>query len=267
MATTSGLPTQNPQRAPGHAVGFGEGIELHSHLFGAGVGEKAAAGLAVKHELGIGVIVEDDDVVSFGKLDELGIKRGGRCYGGGVVGIGDHHQFGALSHGGGDFVQVDDIAVFRALGHIVNLGAGQARAVCKDGVAGVRHKDGIAGIHDGKGDMGQAFLRAQKGENFGIGIQRNVIAALIPIGNGAAQGLCIREGIEVIFRVKGALAQRLHDMRGGRDIRRADGQIHHGQPLRKAPGAGFGQLVEDADGKGIHTFGKLQSRSLPKESM
>lgn len=47
-------------------------------------------------------------------------------------------------------------------------------------------------------------------------------------------------------------------MRGGGNVGRADGEIHHRQALGNPLGAHLGQLTEDTDAKGIHSVGKLQ---------
>ena len=47
-------------------------------------------------------------------------------------------------------------------------------------------------------------------------------------------------------------------MRGGGNVGRADGEIHHRQALGNPLGAHLGQLTEDTDAKGVHSVGKLQ---------
>ncbi len=202
--------------------------------------------------------MQNDDIVFGGKRDKLMIKAIRRQNRRGVVGIGYHHQLGLLGYGRGDLVQIDEIPVFRTLRHRIQRGARQARPIGKDGVAGIWHEDNVAWVYDGKRDMRQPFLGAQKRDDFGGRVQRYAVAAQIPGGYGLAECLGIAQGIEIVFRHKRFTAERLHDMRGGGNVGRADGEIHHRQALGNPLGAHLGQLTEDTDAKGIHSVGKLQ---------
>ena len=93
------------------------------------------------------------------------------------------------------------------------------------------------------------------------GVQADAVAAQIPGGYGTAQRIGIAQGIEIAFRPEGLTAQRLHDMRRGGDIGCADGEIDHRQPLCGPLCAHPGQLAENTDAKGVHSFGKLQGGS------
>ncbi len=56
-----------------------------------------------------------------------------------------------------------------------------------DRIARVRHQHHVARRRDGLRDVGEALLRAERGDDLGVGIELHAEAALVIGGLGAAQ--------------------------------------------------------------------------------
>ena len=70
--------------------------------------------------------------------------------------------------------------------------------------------------------MSKPFLRAEQRNHLGARIERHAVTARIPRGDSVRKGLGIADRVDVIMFVARRLAQRVDDVRRGRDIRRAD---------------------------------------------
>ena len=75
--------------------------------------------------------------------------------------------------------------------------------------------------------MTQALLGAENAGNLGLGIQRHPIAPLIPLGHCLQQLRQIHNGIEIVLGLQRFLTEHLGNMRCGRNVGRADGEINH----------------------------------------
>ncbi len=67
------------------------------------------------------------------------------------------------------------------------MGAGDDRAVDVDGVAGIGNEHGVARVEDGEAEVGDALLGADGDDGFGVGIEVDVVARLVPVADGLAQ--------------------------------------------------------------------------------
>ena len=56
-----------------------------------------------------------------------------------------------------------------------------------DGVAGIGHGDGVARVEHGEAEVGDALLGADGDDGLGLGVEVDVVAALVPVADGLAQ--------------------------------------------------------------------------------
>lgn len=93
-------------------------------------------------------------------------------------------------------------------------------------VTGVRNQHHIPFIHHGQRNVRQPLLRAQQGTDFPVRVQYNPIAFPVPAGNSIQQLIPVTDGIHIILRVGGSLAERLCDMGRGRYVWRSDTKVN-----------------------------------------
>ena len=111
--------------------------------------------------------------------------------GGGVRREVEDERLGARGHAGEMVFQLGQKLVAVVEGDADDVGAGDDGAVDVDGVAGVGDEDGVARVEDGEAEVGDAFLGADGDDGFGLGVEIDVVAALVPVADGLAQA---REG-------------------------------------------------------------------------
>ena len=68
-----------------------------------------------------------------------------------------------------------------------DVGSGDDGAVDVDGIAGIGDEHGVARIENREAEMGDAFLGADGDDGFGVGIEVDVVARLVPVADGLAQ--------------------------------------------------------------------------------
>lgn len=127
------------------------------------------------------------DVVFLGQGHHALEERQVDALGGRVAGEAQHHHLGLrnrLAHGALEFLEEVHA---RRHAHGADVGAGDDRAVDVDRVAGVGHQHGIATVQGGQHQVRQAFLGADGDDGFGIGIELDRVAALVPVTDGLAQ--------------------------------------------------------------------------------
>ena len=212
---------------PCQAIGLGEGIKLHSHLLSPRKPQKASRLTAVKYQLAVGIVVEDNDLILSGKIDQLLIKRVRSQGCGGIIGIRHHHQLRRPGHILRNILKPDDIAIFLLLRHIEKLRPRDQRPVGKYRVAGIRHQHRFPLVHNGQGDMGKSLLRSQKGTDLAAGVQLYAVAPLIPKGHCLQKGLLVINRVDIILLICRRPAQGLPDMGSRRYIGRSHAQIDH----------------------------------------
>ena len=102
--------------------------------------------------------------------------------------------------------------------------------------------------------MSKPFLRAEQRNHLGARIERHAVTARIPRGDSVRKGLGIADRVDVIMFVARRLAQRVDDVRRGRDIRRADAQIDHMTSLRKLFFLHVEQDRKNSNAKTVHAL-------------
>ena len=102
---------------------------------------------------------------------------------------------------------------------------GEIRPDLIDGIGRIRNEHVIAGVHERQGDMGDALLRADEGDDFRSRIERNTEPRPIPVGARLAVGRHALIGrILVIRNFSRSRVQFFDDVVGGRQIRVAYSQ-------------------------------------------
>ncbi len=130
-----------------------------------GVARNDGALVAVEGDLGVGVVVHDEDLVGAGELDHaleepLGHDRAGR-----VVGVVEVHQLGLARDVLVDRAEVGDEAELGLERHQHGLGACEPRAAGVDGVAGVGGERVVAGVEEGEVEVEDRLLGADRGDD------------------------------------------------------------------------------------------------------
>jgi hypothetical protein len=148
--------------------------------------DQGGVAVEARHELGIGA-VEHQERLGRQAGGEAGHLRGVDHRAGGVVGVGDEDEGGALAAGGEDGV---DVGAALGLGHLDRGGAGgeRADAVEAEAVLGVDHLGAGAGV--ALVEQGEDLVRAGAADD-ALGVE--------PVhgGDGGAQGGVGAVGIDV----------------------------------------------------------------------
>ena len=123
-------------------------------------------------------------------------------------------------------------------GHADDVGAGDDRAVDVDGVAGVGDDDGVARVEDGEAEVGDALLGADGDDGLGVGIEIDVVAGLVPVGDGAAQaGQAAGDGIAMGGGLLRGLDELVDDVLGRGSVGVAHAEVD--DVFAAAAGAGL----------------------------
>ena len=110
--------------------------------------------------------------------------------------------------------------------HRAQGGAGEDLAEGMDRIAGVRRHHHVARRHDRLGEVGEALLRPEGDDHLGLGIERDVEAALVVAGEGAAQARDAARGrVAVDLGVVQGLDQLLHHVRRRRPVGVAHAEV------------------------------------------
>ncbi len=101
--------------------------------------------------------------------------------------------------------------------------AGEGDGVHVDGIGGVADDDGVACGEEGEHEVGEAFLGADGGDDFAVGVEFDAVAAFVFEGDFAAEVVeADGDGVAVIAGVLGGLGEFLEDEIG----RGIDGVAH-----------------------------------------
>jgi hypothetical protein len=110
--------------------------------------------------------------------------------------------------------------------HRADHAAGHQEAEGVDRVARVRHEDDVARRGDRLGDVGEALLGAEGGDDLRVGIELHAEAARIVARLRLAQaGDAFGGGIAVGARLPRRLDELLDDVLGGRQVRIAHAEV------------------------------------------
>jgi hypothetical protein len=202
-------------------------VELAAHVHRAGDLEERGLASAVVVDLGVGVIVADDQVMASGEGHHLAeeLERGGRRRR--VVRIIQvhHAHAGAALHDGLELFEVGEKTVLLAQREWERQAAHQMHGRGVDGVARIGHEHPLAGIHEGEREVGDALLGADQREDFALGLYAHAEASLEePRGRAAELDHAPVRRILVVGRIARSALDGLQDERGRREVRIADAE-------------------------------------------
>ena len=176
----------------GHGVGLGQRGELDRDVAGAVDLEDRGGRIAVEVDLGVGEVGEHPEVVLLREGDQLAVEVEVADLRGGVRREGDHDGHGLrhrVGHGAVEraqvFLGIEPSVVER--GDVAEHAAGDHEAVGVDRVGGVGDEHDVAGCGDRHGEVGEALLGAEGGDDLGLGVELHPEAAGVVAGLGAAE--------------------------------------------------------------------------------
>ena len=125
--------------------------------------------------------------------------------------------------------------------HVADGAARHQEAEGVDRVARARHEHDVARRGDRLRHVGEAFLRAERGDDLALGVELHAEAAGVIGGLRAPEpGDAARGGVAVGARLRDRLDQLVEDMRRGRQVGIAHAEIDDVGAARRArpPSAG-----------------------------
>ena len=215
-----GVADQEPHPPAGHGERLGQGVELDGHVLGPRHLQDGGRGVPVEGDVGVGEVVDQDDLVLLGELHQTGHPCQVDALGGRVVREGEDHHPGLgpcrlpRLHEVVEEGLAGTASVLRPGGvqaDVAHVGAGEEGCVDVDGIGRRRHECGVARPHQHPHQVGQAFFGADRGDHFGVGVQLHLELAQIEIGDGLTDlGDPTAGRVAVVARVPSGLGQLLH---------------------------------------------------------
>ncbi len=145
-----------------------------------------------------------------------------------IAGKTQNHHFGlgnGLPHGFFNFLEKIHAGDH---GHRTNIGTGNNGTIDMNGVTGIGHQHSVALVQRCQHQVGQAFFGTDGNDRFTIRIQVHIVAALVPIGHGAAQTRdAFGDRISMSVRAGSRLDQLFHDVRRCRSVWVPHGHINN----------------------------------------
>gem|GEM_PF-6943340 len=136
--------------------------------------------------------------------------------------------------------------------HRTHLGSGDHRPVDMDRVAGVGHQHRVALVESSQHQVRQAFLRADGDDGFTFRVDLDLVAFLVPVGDGPTQARdATRGGVAVGIFTLGDLHQLFDDVRWGGAVGVAHAQVDDVLATAAGSHLEFGSDIEDVRGETI----------------
>ncbi len=235
----------------GHIVGFGHGGEFDADILSAVCGQERGGFVAVEAGFTVGEIGNEKDVVFFGQRHGFDPEFRLNGDGAGVVRVVEDNQLGARLEVLEGVLNAGEEGVIIAEGDGHNAAASEGDGIHVDGVGGVSDDDGIAGGEEGEHEVGEAFLGADGGDDFAVGIELDAVAAFVFEGDFAAEVVEAHgDGVAVIAGVFGGFGEFVDDEVGGG----VDG-VAHAQVDDIGAGAAFFRL------EGVEACKKIRGKT------
>ncbi len=229
--------------------------------------EERRRAVAVVGDLGVGVVVDDDDVVAPGEIDDPGEEVVLDDAARGVVRVVDEHQPGARGHVGRDRVEVGLEAELGQQRHRHRLRAGQERAGGVDRVAGIARQRDVARVQEGQVDVGDGLLGPHRRDDLGRRIEGHAEAGGVELGHRVAVALAPAVGgVLVGVRAPHLVAHHVHHQAGGGRVRIPDAQGDDVDALGPLGGDLLLDLGEEVRGEPPEPFGSDGPRAQSSSS-
>ena len=201
-------------------------MELDGDILGPVRLQDARRPVAVVGDLGIGVVVGQQEVVAPRERDRLIEELERRRRRGRVVGVVQEHQLRLLERIRGDGAQIGQEAAAGPQRHRVGNALGHDRRRAVHGVAGVRYDRHVAGVQQRPGQVREPFLGADQSENVGGGLEGHAEAPAVPVRHSplVLDGTAVGR-IAVAADVGGAFHERVDDVGRRREIGIAHAEV------------------------------------------
>ena len=245
---------QKADTRTGDVKRLGEREELHAHLERAGILQEASARLAVKHDIGIRVVMDDEQVVLAGESDDLLVDLGRAHRAHRVGGQRHNHVLGTIGHLGIDTRHIGQVIVLRHQRIVLELGIGDLGTRLKDRVARIGNQDGVTRIEQGQAQMAHALLRAVARLHHGRCNARNAKATLIVIAHGLFEFGQVAQGVLPHLGILGRLCERLDHVAVRLKVGRAHAHVVNGLALSLQREQLVVERGEDLRAKAVETL-------------
>ena len=210
----------------GHVEILAGRVQLHADVFRARSGEEAQRFVAVVNQADVGGVVDDDEVVALGEVDDLGEELRSGAGAGRVVRIVQHEHLGLGQHVGRDTVEVRQIIVLRRQCEVVHLAAVIFCVCTEHGITWNRHDDVVAGGDEGGRQNGERRLAANGVEHFRVGVDAADAADVVEEpGGGFLERLATIIGVTAVGRFLCLLVEFGDDLRKSHFVRLADAHV------------------------------------------
>jgi hypothetical protein len=240
-----GVADQVGHAPAGHGEGLGHRVQLDRALLGPFGLEDRGWAEAVEAELGVGVVVDQQNLVLEGEVDHP-LHEGQVDAGGGrVVGERQHDHPGPGPGEAPGLLDVLEEVLVGADGDLADVGPGEQRPPDVDGVRRRGDQGGVARLEQHPHQVGEALLGPNGGDGLGLRVEVDAEAPGVQVGHGLAQlGDAPAGRVAVVARVPDRLAQLVHGRRGRRQVGVAEAEVDH--VLAGPPGRHL-QPVDDGE--------------------
>ena len=245
---------QKADAGTGDVKRLGKREELHAHLERTGILQEAAAGLAVKHDVGVRVVMNDQQIVLAGKGDNLLVDLGRTHRADRVRGQRHDHIFGTISNLGIDTRHIGQVIMLGNQRIVFELGIGDLGTRLKDRVAWIGNQNGVTRIEQGQAQMAHALLRAVARLHHRRRNARNAKAALIVIAHGLLEFGQVAQGVLPHLGILGCLRERLDHVVIRLKVGRAHAHVVNGLALSLQREQFVVERGEDLRAKAIETL-------------
>jgi hypothetical protein len=205
-----------------------ERVDLDADLLGAGRREERRRLVAVEHDLRVGHVVDDEDVVRACEVDDLLEEAVGHHGAGRVVRVVEVHQLRPADDVGVERTEVGHESALGLERHQDRLGSREPGPAGVDGVAGVGGQRVVARVQEGEVEIEDRLLGADRRDDLAVGVEVDVEAAEVEVVDRVAEVLAAAVGgVLVRFGLADRLLHRLDDQRRRRAVRVADAERDH----------------------------------------
>ena len=224
-----GFPQAKPSRQPAMLYDFVSEKNSTPTSFAPRSGQEGRRAVAVEDEVRVREVVDDpeavlprevDDALEEGRVGHLGRR---------VVGEVEEEALRLRPREAHRLLQAgEELAVALAGDQRdgAEVAVGDHDRVGVDRVGGVRHQDGVARLEEGQHQVGEPFLRADRGDGLGLGVQLDAEALPVPAGDGDPEPADAARGrVAVVPRVLRGLDELVDDVPGRRAIRVAHAEV------------------------------------------
>ena len=245
---------QKADAGTGDVKRLGKREELHAHLKRTGILQEAATRLAVEHDIGVGIVMNDQQIMLAGKGDNLLVDLGCAHRADRVGGQRHDHILGTIGNLGIDARHIGQVIMLGNQRIVFELGIGDLGTRLKDRVARIGNQNGVTRIEQGQAQMAHALLRAVARLHHRRRNARNAKAALIVIAHGLLEFGQVAQGILPHLWILGCPRERLDHVVVRLKVGRAHAHVVNGLALSLQREKLVVERGEDLRAKAVETL-------------